>query len=125
LNIQEKPLVFVKDSSCRDCCGTTEDGSVICTVQPQTPITPATAGKNVKSLWQKVRGGTMLTIACIASPCCSVLLVPVILTLLAGTPVAVWIAQHLGVVYGGLTLLSIVSFGLVFHWYRPKQNKEK
>ena len=68
------------------------------------------------STWQKIRGGGMLAIACLASPCCSILYVPVLLALLAGTPLAVWMGQNLGLIYGGLTILSIASFALGFRW---------
>lgn len=69
-----------------------------------------------KSTWEKIRGGVMFVVACIASPCCTPLIVPVVLALLAGTPAAVWLGQNLGWVYGGLTLLSVVSFVLAFRW---------
>lgn len=69
-----------------------------------------------KSMWQKIRGGVMFVVACIASPCCTPLIVPVVLALLAGTPAAVWLGQNLGWVYGGLTLLSVVSFVMAFRW---------
>lgn len=69
-----------------------------------------------KSTWEKIRGGVMFVVACIASPCCTPLIVPVVLGLLAGTPAAVWLGQNLGWVYGGLTLLSVVSFVLAFRW---------
>ena len=68
------------------------------------------------TMWQKIRGGVMFVVACIASPCCTPLIVPVVLALLAGTPAAVWLGQNLGWVYGGLTLLSVVSFVLAFRW---------
>ena len=71
-------------------------------------------------MWQKVRSGFMFVIACIASPCCTPLIVPLGLALLAGTPVAVWASANLGWVYGGLTLLSVVSFVLAFRWLGQK-----
>jgi membrane protein implicated in regulation of membrane protease activity len=67
-------------------------------------------------MWQKIRSGVMFIIACVASPCCTPLIVPIGLALLAGTPVAVWASANLGWVYGGLTLLSVVSFVLAFRW---------
>lgn len=66
--------------------------------------------------WQKMRSGVMFVVACFISPCCTPLIVPVILSLLAGTPIAVWLGQNIGWVYGGLTLLSAVSFVLAFRW---------
>jgi hypothetical protein len=74
------------------------------------------------SLWQKIRSGVMFGIACVASPCCTPILVPLGLTLLAGTPVAIWAAAHIGWVYGGLTVLSIVSLVLGFRWTRQTSN---
>ena len=71
-------------------------------------------------MWKKIRSGVMFIIACVASPCCTPLIVPLGLALLAGTPVAVWASANLGWVYGGLTLLSIVSFVLGFRWLNAK-----
>lgn len=67
-------------------------------------------------MWQKIRSGLMFGIACVASPCCTPLIVPLGLALLAGTPVAVWASAHLGWIYGGLTLLSIASLVLGLRW---------
>jgi hypothetical protein len=71
-------------------------------------------------MWQKIRSGVMFVIACVASPCCTPLIVPLGLALLAGTPVAVWASANLGWVYGGLTLLSVVTFVLAFRWLGQK-----
>lgn len=73
-------------------------------------------------MWQKIRSGLMFGIACVASPCCTPLIVPLGLALLAGTPVAIWASANLGWVYGGLTLLSIASFILGFRWMRQKSD---
>jgi predicted MFS family arabinose efflux permease len=67
-------------------------------------------------MWRKVRAGLMFGIACITSPCCTPLIVPLILALLAGSPAAVWLGQNIGWVYGGLTLISVVSLVLGFRW---------
>ena len=56
-------------------------------------------------MWKKIRSGVMFGIACIASPCCTPIIVPIVITLLAGTPVALWMSANLGWVYGGLTSL--------------------
>lgn len=58
----------------------------------------------------------MFIVACFTSPCCTPLFVPIILALLAGTPVAVWLGQNAGWVYGGLTLISAISFVLALRW---------
>jgi hypothetical protein len=67
-------------------------------------------------MWKKIRSGFMFVIACVASPCCTPLIVPLGLALLAGTPIAVWASGNIGWVYGGLTLLSIASFVLAYRW---------
>ena len=73
-------------------------------------------------MWKKIRSGFMFGIACIASPCCTPLIVPLGLALVAGTPVAVWASAHLGWVYGGLTLVSIVSLVLGLRWLGQKSS---
>ncbi len=75
-------------------------------------------------MWKKIRSGFMFVIACIASPCCTPLIVPLGLALLAGTPVAVWASANLGGVYGGLTLLSIASLVLGLRWMRQKSESK-
>ena len=67
-------------------------------------------------MWKKIRSALAFGIACIASPCCTPLIVPLGIALLAGTPIAVWASAHLGLVYGGLTLLSIASLVLGLRW---------
>ena len=74
------------------------------------------AGHIAHTLWRKLRAGAMFIVACFTSPCCTPLIVPVILSLLAGTPVALWLSQNIGWVYGGLTLISAVSFVLALRW---------
>ena len=76
-------------------------------------------------MWKKIRSGFMFVVACIASPCCTPLIVPLGLALLAGTPVAVWASAHLGWVYGGFTLLSIVSLVLGLRWMRQKAHSKR
>lgn len=76
-------------------------------------------------MWKKVRSGLMFVIACVASPCCTPLIVPLGLALLAGAPVAVWASSHLGWVYGGLTLLSVVSLVLGLRWMGQKAESKR
>ena len=71
-------------------------------------------------MWKKIRSALAFGVACIASPCCTPLIVPLGLSLLAGTPVAVRASANLGWVYGGLTLVSIGSFVLAFRWMGQK-----
>ncbi len=73
-----------------------------------------------QNMWKKVRSGLMFGVACITSPCCTPIIVPIALALLAGTPVAVWLSANVGWVYGGLTLLSVVSLVLGFRWMGQK-----
>lgn len=94
-----------------DCCHTAEDGSISCTVP---------AANTDKKLWPKIRSGVMFGIACITSPCCTPLIVPLGLGLLAGTPAAVWLSNYIGWLYAGLTLLSILSLIVGLRWARQK-----
>jgi hypothetical protein len=73
------------------------------------------------NLWKKTRSGIMFGVACVLSPCCTPLIVPIILSLLVGTPAAVWITGHLGWVYGGLTAISLISVVLGLRWMGQKQ----
>jgi len=78
-----------------------------------------------KTMWQKIRSGVLFGIACITSPCCTPLFVPLGLALLAGTPMAVWLAANIGLVYGGLTLISIASFVLAYRWMSQKAEAKR
>ena len=73
-----------------------------------------------QTMWKKIRSALAFGVACIASPCCTPIIVPLALALLAGTPVAVWASANLGWVYGGLTLISIVGFVLAYRWMGQK-----
>jgi hypothetical protein len=74
-----------------------------------------------QGLWGRMRSRTMFVIAFLCSPCCAALLMPIVLSLLAGTPAALWIGDHTSWVYGGLTLISIASLVLAIRWLRrPK-----
>jgi len=65
---------------------------------------------------RNLRGVVMFIVACFTSPCCTPLIVPLVLALLAGTPVALWLTQNVGWVYGGLTIISVISFVLALRW---------
>ena len=71
-------------------------------------------------MWKKIRSGVMFVVACIASPCCTPIIVPIVIALLAGTPLAIWLTGHIGWVYGALTVLSIVSLVLGVRWMGQK-----
>jgi len=75
-------------------------------------------------MWMKIRSGVMFAIACVASPCCTPLIIPLGLTLLAGTPVALWLSANIGWVYGVLTLISFISFVLGFRWLGTRSKRE-
>jgi len=117
-------------------CGSmTEDGNSLCVPgacscsaenESKQPVSlPAVPEIKKRSLWHKIRVGVLFVIACIASPCCTPLIVPLGIALLAGTPVALWMSAHLGWVYGGLTLLSVLSFALGFLWTDKKHEPKR
>lgn len=93
------------------CCRTTDDGSTVCITSNRKTIAP---------FWKSIRSGAAFVVACVASPCCTPIIVPIILALLGGTPVAVWLTQHIGWVYGGLTLVSVISLVLGLRWIGQK-----
>ncbi len=73
---------------------------------------------------QKFQAIFMFLVGCITSPCCTPLVVPLGLTLLVGTPAAVWLGHNLGWVYGTLTLVSIASFVIAFRAFQAsRENK--
>lgn len=129
----KEPPIAVQPSSC---CSTTEDGNTVCIVPQGGQATSCGCSSSLsdeqktqssisipieqpissssESMGQKLRTGFMIGVACITSPCCTPLIVPLVIALLAGTPIAWWISQNLGLVYGGLTLISIMSAVIVF-----------
>ena len=66
--------------------------------------------------WQKIRSGAMFVISAITCPCHLPITLPLILVLLAGTPLAVWIIQHSGWMYGIMTGVFLLSLALGFLW---------
>lgn len=106
-----------------DCCRTTDDGGVICLTPAGIAAEKSGAVEQERQgVWKRVRGGLALGVACLASPCCTPLIVPVVLSLIAGTPLAVLLSQYIGWVYGGLTLFSVVSFALAWRWMKFNQS---
>ena len=75
--------------------------------------------------WKKIRGGLVFGIACLTSPCCTPIIIPLTIALLAGTPAAVWLTANVGWVFGALTLISVVSFVIGFRWLWPRLTSEK
>lgn len=98
---------------------TDADGGEICVISPlERPATHP-------GRWKRVRASVMFGIACLASPCCTPLIVPVVLAALAGTPLALWLGQNLGWVYGALTVISAVSFVLALRWSNGRGARNK
>ena len=82
--------------------------------------------------WQKFRRGVMFIISAVTCPCHLPIVLPIVLVLLAGTPTALWITNHIGWVYGGIAFIFVLSLGLGFLWlhqpdttnYEPNLRKE-
>jgi hypothetical protein len=72
--------------------------------------------KTIGNLWTKMRSGLLFGIACALSPCCTPLIIPILISLLVGTPAAVWMSANLGWIYGGLTAISVLSLVLALRW---------
>jgi hypothetical protein len=66
--------------------------------------------------WQKIRSGVMFVISAITCPCHVPLVLPIVLASLAGTPAAVWVMQNVGWIYGGMTILFVVSLAWGLRW---------
>ena len=66
--------------------------------------------------WQKIRSRIMFVISFITCPCHLVIVIPLALALLAGTPLAVWIAQYSGWIYGVMTGAFLLNLALGFIW---------
>ena len=106
-----------------NCCRTTDDGSTVCITSSDKTNAVAFSRNQTKSdvpFWKSIRSGAAFALACVASPCCTPLVVPILLALLGGTPIALWLTQHIGWIYGGLTLISVISLALGLHWMRQK-----
>lgn len=87
------------------CCQTCDEGALSCTL-----ATHEQSQEQSTSLsWQRLRSGVMFSMACLTSPCCTPLYIPLVLVLVAGTPVAAWLTLNVGWVYGILTALSLFS----------------
>ena len=67
----------------------------------------------------------MFAVACVFSPCCTPLLVPIVIALLAGTPLAAWIGANLGWVYGGLTGIAVISLALGLYGLRQQSTRQR
>lgn len=72
---------------------------------------------------EHLRASILFVIACFTSPCCTPLIVPLVLALLAGTPLAAWLGHNIGWVYGALTLISAASFVLALRWWNKRKTQ--
>jgi hypothetical protein len=97
-------------ATCRP--ATSTDPGCGCSSSTETQVSPTPAKFEPKT--NSIQSVVLLGVACLTSPCCVPLIVPIILGLLAGTPLAVWLTAHSGWLYGGLTLISAVSFFLAW-----------
>lgn len=70
-----------------------------------------------------IRNGVMLVIALATCPCHWPITIPLLLVLLAGTPAAAWLTQHVAWEYSILTGIFILSVVFGVTWAR--QSKEK
>jgi hypothetical protein len=91
---------------------TSSDPGCGCPSSTNAQVSPTPAKLEPKK--SGIQSAVLLGVACLTSPCCVPLIVPIILGLLAGTPLAVWLTTHSGWLYGGLTLISAVSFFLAW-----------
>jgi hypothetical protein len=122
------------------CCSTTKEGASICIVpesgsasacgcsgsdqEEAAELLESDRQRESISLGGKIRSGVLFGFACLASPCCTPLYVPLLLIVLAGTPAAIWLSANIGWVYGALTLISIISFVLAFRWWPQLKVKQ-
>ena len=58
--------------------------------------------------WRFVPSGVLFVLACLTNPCCTPIIVPLVLSLIAGTPAVFWLTQHGGWIYGVLTGISLL-----------------
>ena len=65
-----------------------------------------------------MRSTVMFAVSALTCPCHLALALPLLLPLLAGTPLAVWLTQYTGWVYGTLALIFLLSLTLALRWSR-------
>lgn len=107
------------------CCATTGDGGEVCMLPAARETAVKADGEPRLSRWKRTRSAGMFAVACITSPCCTPLIVPVVLGMLAGTPAAAWMGANLGWVFGGLTLISAGSLVLALRWMRSASGSQR
>ncbi|MBZ0310453.1 MAG: hypothetical protein K8I82_30610 [Anaerolineae bacterium] len=121
-----------------NCCGITEDGNAFCAVPDgetksscncgstasQIEIQDNIGEKNTKGSLS-FRSILMFGLACVTSPCCTPLIVPILLSLLAGTPIGLVMTQYTNVIYGVLTVLSVASLILAVRGMLPRKTPKQ
>jgi hypothetical protein len=80
----------------------------------------AAAAPNADAPSLTLRSGLLVVVACLTSPCCTPLVVPLGMALLAGTPLAFWLTPHLGWIYTALTIVCVSSLILAFFFLRQR-----
>lgn len=75
-------------------------------------------------IWQKIRSGVMYVVALVSCPCHLPITIPIALVLLAGTPAALWISQHVGWIYGVLAGVFLLSLALGLVWTGSTKENE-
>ncbi len=105
------------DAHGKSACGCNQP---ITTKTAQTTI-PETARADITETKRDVQSAVAFGFGCVASPCCTPLYIPLLLLVFAGTPFAAWLGANVGWVYGALTLLSVVGFGLAWRWRARKK----
>ena len=105
---------------CETSCSTSAlETTAACGCSSDTPVSD-TKSLLVKSvLGQTLGGALMLGVACLA--CCAPLIAPVILGLVAGTPLAALLTFSSGWLVGGLALLLVA--GTTVGWYLYKSTQ--
>jgi hypothetical protein len=115
-NLKEKIMSKQCETSCRapnpdntEACG--------CSSNTAAPLEVGQRGPPAKSvLGQTLSGALMFAVACLA--CCAPLIVPVILGLVAGTPLAALLTFSSGWLVGGLALLLVVVSRVGWYLYK-------
>jgi hypothetical protein len=86
------------------------ENTEVCGCPSDTPVTLEAGRKSSfaqSRLGQTLGGALMLGVACVA--CCAPLIAPVILGLVAGTPLAALLTLSRGWLVGGLALLTVAG----------------
>jgi hypothetical protein len=108
---------------CETSCSTSANTEASCSCSSNTLATLEVDKKSssAKSAPGQTLGGVlMLGVACLA--CCAPLIAPVILGLVAGTPLAALLTFSSGWLVGGLALLLVMGFTLAWRMRNKAQH---